>query len=119
MRTLSINDECITFKLKPISSVLQTEIHKTLYLLQSYNVCAAILSVPSLQSYLPGRTRTTQKLPHLPQRGTEINSLMAVVVAVRWLWWPCTGTRAASTCVFLNCEDSQYVSVGLYLTEFI
>jgi len=100
-----------------MSSVLQTAIHKTPYLLQTYKVCGPILSLrlfsDTFRAEQEGQLRS---LLHLLQRGNE-EHLKVVIVTVRWLWWPCTGTRAASTWVFLNCEYSQYVSLGVYLNE--
>jgi len=100
-----------------MSHVLQTAIHKKQYLLQPYKVCGPILSLclfsDTFRAEQEGQLRS---LLHLLQRGRE-GLLKVVVVTVRWLWWPCNGTRAASTCVYLNCEYSQYVSVGIYLKE--
>ena len=101
-----------------MSYILKTAIHKTPYLLQPYKVCGPILSLrlfsDTFRAEQEGQLRS---LLHLLQRGREEELLKVVVVTVRWLWWPCTGTRAASTCVFLKCEYSQYVSVGIYLNE--
>ena len=94
-----------------------TAIHKTPYLLQTYKVCSPILTLRLFSdTFRAEQEGQLQSLLHLPQRGRE-ELLKVVVVTVRWLWWPCTGTRAASTCVFLNCEYSQYVSVGSYLNK--
>jgi len=101
-----------------MSHIVQTAIHKTQYLLKPYKMCGPILSLrlfsDTFRAEQEGQLRS---LLHLLQRGREEELLKVVVVTVRWLWWPCTGTRAASTCVFLNCEYSQYVSVGIYLNE--
>jgi len=101
-----------------MSHVLQTAIHKTQYFLQIYKLCGQILLLrlfsDTFRAEQEGQLRS---LLHLLQRGREEELLKVVIVTVRWLWWPCTGTRAASTCVFLNCEYSQYVSVGIYLKE--
>ena len=80
-------------------------------------MCGPILSLrlfsDTFRAEQEGQLRS---LLHLFQRGRE-EDLLKVVVTVWWLCWPCTGTRAASTCVFLNCEYSQYVSAGIYLNK--